>query len=107
MKYKVRITEEAEQDILDIYYYVTHTDSDENAINLIEHLEKKCISLAELPSRGHVPPELKDIAVKDYLEIHFKPYRIIYQIIDKTVYVHCVVDGRRDMQSLLEHRMIR
>ena len=107
MKHKVRITEEAEQDILDIYYYVVSTDSEENAVNLIVHLEKKCISLAELPNRGHVPPELKDIAVEDYLEVHFKPYRIIYQIIDKTVYIHCVVDGRRDMQSLLEHRVSR
>lgn len=107
MKYKVRITEEAEQDILDIYYYVARTDSEADAIHLISRLEKKCSDLAELPNRGHVPPELKEIAVKDYLEIHFKPYRIIYQTIDKTVYIHCIVDGRRDMQSLLEHRMIR
>lgn len=107
MKYKIRITEEAEKDILDIYYYVARTDSEESATRLIDHLEKVCISLADLPARGHIPPELKDIAVKDYLEIHFKPYRIIYQIIDKSIYVHCIVDGRRDMQSLLEHRMIR
>jgi toxin ParE1/3/4 len=107
MKYKVRITEEAEQDILDIYYYVASTDSEKNATILLDHLEEKCASLAELPNRGHIPPELKEIAVKDYLEIHFKPYRIIYQIIDKTIYIHCVVDGRRDMQSLLEQRMIR
>jgi toxin ParE1/3/4 len=107
MKYKIRITEEAEQDILDIYYYVASSDSEESAITLIDHLEEKCISLAELPNRGHAPPELKDIAVKDYQEVHFKPYRIIYQIIDKTIYIHCIVDGRRDMQSLLEHRIIR
>jgi toxin ParE1/3/4 len=43
----------------------------------------------------------------EFREIHFKPYRIIYQIIDKRVFVHCVLDGRRDLQELLERRMLR
>ncbi|RPJ74031.1 MAG: type II toxin-antitoxin system RelE/ParE family toxin, partial [Desulfobacteraceae bacterium] len=36
----------------------------------------------------------------------FKPYRIIYRVMDKNVYVLLVVDGRRDMQSLLQRRLL-
>jgi len=107
MKYKVRITDEAEQDIPDIYYYVTRNDSVAQAQALLDKLEETCSSLTELPDRGHIPPELEHVAVREYLEIHFKPYRIIYQVIDKTIFIHCVADGRRDMLSLLEHRMLR
>ncbi|MCH7939221.1 MAG: hypothetical protein IID13_05700 [Candidatus Marinimicrobia bacterium] len=47
------------------------------------------------------------ISVPDYLEVHYKPYRVIYQIVGKGAYVHCVLDGRRDMQSLLPERLLR
>ncbi|MCW8956863.1 MAG: type II toxin-antitoxin system RelE/ParE family toxin [Gammaproteobacteria bacterium] len=107
MKYKIEITDVAEQDILEIYYYIAQYDSDKNAEYVFNQIEALCLSLSEQPSRGHVPPELDTVGVKEYLEIHFKPYRIIYQIQGKTVYIHCVVDGRRDMRSFLERRLIR
>ena len=31
----------------------------------------------------------------------------IYQIEGQTVFVHCVLDGRRDLQELLERRLLR
>lgn len=107
MKYEIEITDAAEQDILDIYYYIARYDSAKNAEYVFDKLETACLSLSEQASRGHVPPELDTIGVKEYLEIHFKPYRIIYQIQGKTVYIHSVSDGRRDMRSLLERRLIR
>ena len=60
-----------------------------------------------MPGRGHVPPELERIGVRGYLEIHFKPYRIFYQIAGRKVFVHCVLDGRRALQEVLERRLLR
>ena len=60
-----------------------------------------------MAKRGHVPPELDRMSVRDYLEIHYKPYRIIYQIFGNKVFIHCVLDGRRDMEDLLQRRLIR
>jgi len=57
--------------------------------------------------RENFPPELERIGVYDYREVFFKPYRIIYQISGSEVYVHCVLDGRRDMQTLLQQRLLR
>jgi len=37
----------------------------------------------------------------------FKPYRIIYQIDDPNVFIHCILDGRPDMSTLLERRLLR
>ena len=106
-RYCVRIAEEAEHDLFDIYSYVAIHDSVKKAAYVLDPLEPLCSSLAELPLRGHVPPELDRIGVTNYREVHFKPYRIIYEIIGQDVFIHCVLDGRRDMQSLLERRLIR
>jgi toxin ParE1/3/4 len=106
-RYRVRIIEDAEQDLVDLYEYVARHDSVDSALYVLDQLENLCLSLAELPLRGHVPPELDRVGVTDYREVHFKPYRVVYQVLGSEVLVHCVVDGRRDMQSLLERRLTR
>ena len=44
--------------------------------------------------------------MREYREIFFKPYRIIYRIQAKRVYVYLIVDGRRDMRTLLSRRLL-
>ena len=86
--FKVYIIEDAEQDIIDIYDYIALSDSIEKAEYFFRNIEEKCLSLSELPNRGHFPPELERIGIFEYREIHFKPYRIIYQVSESKVYVH-------------------
>lgn len=107
MKYKVNLSFSAEEDLFEIYQYVFFNDSTEKAEKLYSKLFEKCRALQEYPRRGHIPPELSLIGIKDFLEITYKPYRIIYQIIEKAVFIHCILDGRRDMQKLLQERLIR
>ena len=107
MNFKVYIIEDAEQDIVDIYDYIALADSIEKAEYVFQNIEEKCLSLSEFPNRGHIPPELERVGIFEYREIHFKPYRIIYKVIDLKVYVHCVLDGRREFQKLLENRLLR
>lgn len=106
-RHRVRLSEDAEHDLIDIYSYIAIHDSVEHADHVLEELEALCSSLAELPLRGHVPSELDRIGVRSYLEVHFKPYRVIYEVVGRNVFVHCVLDGRRDMQSLLTRRLLR
>ena len=107
MNFKVNIISDAEEDIFDIYNYVLINDSREKAECLLSKLEKTCLSLKKYPNRGHVPPELERVGIYTYKEIHFKPYRIIYEITEKIVFIHCVLDGRRSLQELLENRLLR
>ena len=107
MIYSVAIIDDAQTDMLGIYRYVLEHDSAQAADYLFEKIEELCYSLNHLPERGHTPPELSRINVTTYLEIHFKPYRVIYEIEAKKVFIHCVLDGRRELQDLLERRLLR
>ncbi len=107
MEYEVFLTSDAEADILEIYKYVALHDSVNNADHLLQKLKDSCLNLENYPGRGHLPPELERINVREYFEIHFKAYRIIYQIREKKVFIHCVLDGRRNLQDLLQERLLR
>ena len=45
--------------------------------------------------------------IRDYREMHHKPWRMIYRILGSDVVIYCVAAGRRDMQSFLERRLLR
>jgi toxin ParE1/3/4 len=44
--------------------------------------------------------------MKAYRQIAFKPYRVIYSVQGTKVTNHLIVDGRRDMQSVLAARLL-
>jgi len=106
-RYHVRLTEETERDLVDLFEYIARKDSVDNAYYVLEKLDALILGLDQQPERGHYPPELNKRGVKDYREVHFKPYRVIYEIIRNHVVILACFDGRRDMQSLLERRLLR
>lgn len=107
MNYLVELTSQAEEDIFEIYKFIAYNDSIENAEAIFDRIVSKCFSLSEFPFRGRINPELAMLNKKDYYEIQCKPYRIIYRVVNKTVYVHYVLDGRRDVKSLMEEKLLR
>jgi len=107
MKYKVLIDIEAKQDLKDILIYVSLNDGTSAANKLLDALENTCYKLTEFPERGHVPIELRATGIKKYLEIHYNPYRIIYEIEKNIVYIHSILDGRRNIQEILSDRILR
>jgi toxin ParE1/3/4 len=46
------------------------------------------------------------LGIREYREVFFKPYRIIYRVVEKNVYIFLIADGRRDMQTLLQRRLL-
>jgi toxin ParE1/3/4 len=65
------------------------------------------LSLSENPDLGAYPNELLTVGLREYREIYFKPYRIIYRVVGKHVYVMVIADGRRNLQSLLQRRLLQ
>jgi toxin ParE1/3/4 len=106
-KFNVFIDTNAEDDLFDIYSYIALNDSIERADKIFTTLRNTCFKLRTLPLRGNVPPELFKIGVTEFREIHNNPYRIIYSIASPSVYIHCVLDGRRDVQTILQERLLR
>jgi len=106
VSYSVVLTKSAARDIEELDTYITKNDSAENAEYLLGKIEDIILSLTKQPERGVYPKELSSLGIRDYREIFFKPYRIIYRIIDNTVFIYFIVDGRRDMQTLLNRRLL-
>ena len=105
--YTVLLTQDTMDDVEAIYTYIIVHDSPAAADYVVGQLEKTFGTLALFPERGGYPPELLEIGIKEYRETFFKPYRIIYRVQDDKVYVMMVVDGRRNLQTLLLRRLLK
>lgn len=106
MAYTVFLTDDATFDLYGIYDYIAHHDTPGKADYVITQIETAFGSLSESPERGAYPKELLKIGIREFREIFFKPYRVIYKISDDRIYVLLITDGRRDMQTLLQQRLL-
>jgi toxin ParE1/3/4 len=106
MGFTVFLTKDAASDLTEIYDYILINDSPRKAEYVLQQIEKSFLSLSEYPDRGVYPKELLNLGIQEYREIFFKPYRIIYRINKMKVYILLIADGRRDMQSLLQRRLL-
>jgi toxin ParE1/3/4 len=106
MPIQVLLTEDAERDLEDLFSHIAMHDSPRSA----EHVLSKIISIADslkhTPARGTQPRELHGIGNGDYRQVFFKPYRLIYRVIDERVVIFLIADGRRDLQSMLARRLL-
>ena len=106
MPFRVLLTSDAARDLEELYDYIARHDAPRKADYVLDQIEKAFSKQSEFPERGAYPKELLSLGIREYREIFFKPYRIIYRVMEKNVYVLLIVDGRRDMQSLLQRRLL-
>lgn len=104
--YEVLLTPGAEQDLESIHEYISEFDSAANANYVLDRLMELVEELAQFPERGRYPKELVALGIKDYRQTAFKPYRVIYRVLGGQVVIYLIVDGRRDMQSVLARRLL-
>jgi len=106
-RFGVELTHGAEQDLEAIFDYLAENVSPEVATDFLERLLNKVESLERFPLRGNAPKELESLGIRDFRQILMSPYRLIYRVIADKVFVMVIADGRRDMQALLERRLLR
>lgn len=104
--YEVRLTLGAEADLEALHTYLEEHRSIEEADALLDAILKRLDSLERFPERGGVPKELAGLGIREFRQILISPYRLIYKVSGTTVYVMVIADGRRDMQALLEARLL-
>ena len=105
-RYEVLLTDGAERDLESIYDYIAEFDCVANADHVLDRLMDVVESLARFPERGSYPKELLALGIKEYRQTAFKPYRVIYRVVASQVMIYLIVDGRRDMQSVLARRLL-
>lgn len=107
MAFQVFLTDDASRDLEELYDYIESHDVPGKADYVLDQIEKAFSGLSENPERGAYPKELLAVGLREYREIFFKPYRIIYRVMAEKVYVMVIADGRRDMQTLLQRRLLQ
>lgn len=103
----VELTQGAEADLESIHSYATEYRSPAAADHLLDLFLEAVAQLERFPYRGHVPKELETLGIQDFRQVLLESYRVIYRVIGQRVFVSIIVDGRRDMQTLLEQRLLR
>jgi toxin ParE1/3/4 len=106
MHYEVRIGAQAERDLESIYDYIVASDGVAQAQRVLDVLSQVAESLATMPERGSYPRELAGSGFTQYRQLIRAPWRIIYRVVGKQVFIDVVADGRRDMRSLLAQRLL-
>lgn len=106
MPFSVLLSDDATHDLEDICDYIDRHNVLGKSDPVLDQIEKTFHSLSENPHRGAYPKELLATGIRAYREIFFKPYRIVYRVMGNNVYVLMITDGRRDMQTLLQRRLL-
>ncbi|HKR43456.1 MAG TPA: type II toxin-antitoxin system RelE/ParE family toxin [Paraburkholderia sp.] len=63
--------------------------------------------LEAFPRNGSIPPELVELGFANYRQIVSGMNRIIYEIDDPMIYIHLIVDTRRDLKDVLARILLR
>ncbi|MET1113306.1 MAG: type II toxin-antitoxin system RelE/ParE family toxin [Allosphingosinicella sp.] len=104
--FEVRLTRGAENDLERLYDFLAEQGSPPIADALLRSILEKVEALERFPNRGSIPKEMARLGIRTFHQLVHSPYRIIYRVIGREVFVLLIADGRRDMQSLLEWRLL-
>jgi plasmid stabilization system protein ParE len=105
-RFRVRWTRTAQEDLEAIVDYVASEDM-RAAREILVALQEAAAKLEFHPDRGRYVPELRLMDVFTFRELISRPWRIVYRREESTVFVLAVLDGRRDLESLLIERLVR
>ena len=104
--FKVHWASIAEEDLKNIIMYVAD-DSPANARIIFNKIRESAANLTQFPERGRIGPELLDQGISFYRELIVAPWRLIYRILDKKVYVLAIIDSRQNVEDILLKRLIK
>ena len=104
--FRVEWTRAAATDLTAIIDYISE-DSIETALLVLEKIKQITGKLATLPFRGRLVPELAVYGIQIYRELIYLPWRIIYRVSGKKVFIMAVLDSRRNLEDILLERLVR
>lgn len=103
-RYEVIWSDIAGNDLIGIIEYIA-VDSPPNALKVLRKTKEKASNLCHSPKRGRIVPELKDHGILQYRELIIPPWRIIYRVSEKAVYVLSVLDSHQNIEDILLKRL--
>lgn len=73
----------------------------------IRKLGKKLTRVIFFSLKGRVVPELQKEGITLYRELIASPWRIIYKVGNKTVYIMAILDSRQNVEEILLQKLIK
>ena len=107
MSFKVVMLESAELDIKELRLYILNKFSIEIWNATFLKLKQSIRTLQKFPMAGAIPEEMKKLNLTQYRQILSGMNRIIYEKRQDVIYIHMIVDVRRDMNTVLLTRLLR
>jgi toxin ParE1/3/4 len=104
---KVVFVQAARADLRDLRRYIVAKFSGQTWLETRRAIEGAVAQIEAFPLKGHVPPELRDLGLTDTYQIICGLNRIVYQIDGKVIYLHLIVDTRRDLKAVLAQRLFQ
>jgi addiction module RelE/StbE family toxin len=103
-KYEIIWTDVAENELKGIIEYI-YIDNHKNALTVLKKIKQSATNLYTLPERGRIVPELQGQGIFQYRELMIPPWRLIYRIDERNIYVFSVIDSRRNVEDTLLSRL--
>ncbi|MCS3415760.1 plasmid stabilization system protein ParE [Pseudomonas sp. BIGb0450] len=107
MSFNVVILHFAKNDLKEIKSYLIRQFSAASWQQTYDTLKQALRRLETQPYAGSIPEELEKLHLGRYRQTVCGMNRIIYEIHDKTVYVHIIADTRKSFQALLLKSLIQ
>ncbi len=105
-EYKIVWTRSAVCDLESIIEYIAE-NSPLTAKTLFRKLKKQIETLSYSPQRGRYIPELQEQGIFIYRELIISPWRVMYRVHERNVYVMAIIDSRRNVEDILLERLIK
>jgi plasmid stabilization system protein ParE len=103
---KTVILTSAKTDLQQLRSYILKNFSKDVWQSTYAKLKESIRNLSAFPYLGVIPQELADIHMHQYRQLICGMNRIIYEVRGDTLYVHVIVDTRRDLSALLMRRLV-
>ena len=104
---RVVLLASAELDLKELRRYIRQNFSQETWQKTYGQLKETIRNLASFPYFGSIAPELETLNLSQYRQALSGMNRVIYEVRQDAVYIHIIVDSRRDLKSFLMHRLVR
>ena len=105
-RYSVIWAREAENDFHNLIDYLIMNDS-ATTERIFEEILQNADSLATFPERRWLVPEISAPISSNIHEIFFKPWRMIYRILDDQVRILMLIDGRKPLDDELMRFLLK
>jgi len=105
-EYRIVWTKSAVSDLEGLVEYIAE-NSPLTAKTLFAKLKKQVDTLSYSPQRGRHIPELQEQGILLYRELIISPWKVMYRIYERTVYIMAIIDSRRNVEDILLEKLFK